>query len=627
MKVLTLHGSKYSKSSGNVEIQERNWALLHQDQDASISYVVTLDLIGVYRLQIMTLAGSQEAIPFGGSVYFDNELTGDIKVHHSSDTNNVLNSEFMVNVGTRGQHTIMLSNRLIKKNLNEELSRINLRIVEMSMEFDMGTKSVIDNPDTFTLHKTIIQNFKKYIERKYIVGRLPSKNEYMVTDDVEYQMYAKEILFQQGSEYSCYTGYVEIQERNWAILHPVPYASISYDITICSVGMHRLQIKTLAGSEENLLFGGRVYFDNEFIGDIGIHWSTDENSIFINNFLLEVTSRGQHTITISNEIREKNSNKKLCSLHLRIIEISMTIKPEVRSVINNPTTFGVNEEFIEILKEHIYGLKEIKGGELYENNFMGHVGAEHFKIYTEYINKFKEISESVVLELGCGSGGSLPMFRSYGAKVAGIEVDLNLVKLTNARIKFLKNAYCIQADGFHLPFAAETFDICVCSHVLEHVDGPHEIVEEINRVLKTGGIALIEFPNRLYPVEPHGNLFLVPYLPLKLARLYASILSSMWFISDEYRSRLNVMHLLKGEYSYFSINNILKKLPFGICDVNPVDRLVLDHPVFEKYPNKVKRLLSLLISRNVTIIVKKTSKNNYNYSNWFFDLKQHIFND
>lgn len=605
MEVLTLPGSKYSKSSGNVEIQEQNWAVLHPDQDASISYVITLDLIGVYRLQIKTLAGSQEAISFGGSVYFDNELAEDIKVHHSSDMNNLLNSEFMVNVATKGQHTIMLSNRVRKKKSNKKLCRLHLRIVEISMDFDMGIKSVIVNPDTFTLHETIIQKFKKNIGREYIVGRLSSKNEYLVPDDVEYHTYTKEILFQHGSEYSRYTGCVEIQERNWAILHPVPGASISYDIIISSVGMHRLQIKTLAGSEETLVFGGRVYFNNEFVGDIGIHWSTDGTSIFKNNFLLEVTSRGKHTITISNEIREKDSNKELCRLHLRVMEISMTIKPDVRSVIDNPTTFGVNEEFIEILKEHISGLKEIGGGQLYENNFMGHVGAEHFKIYTEYINKFKKISESVVLELGCGSGGSLPLFRSYGAKIAGIEIDPNLVKLTNARIKFLKNAYCIQADGFHLPFADETFDICVCSHVLEHVDGPHEMVEEINRVLKTGGIALIEFPNRLYPVEPHGNLLLVPYLPLKLARLYASILGSMWFISDEYRSRLNVLHLLKGEYSYFSINNIFKKLPFKICDVNPVDRLVLDHPVFKKYPNKVKRLLSLLISRNVTIVLRK----------------------
>jgi SAM-dependent methyltransferase len=169
----------------------------------------------------------------------------------------------------------------------------------------------------------------------------------------------------------------------------------------------------------------------------------------------------------------------------------------------------------------------------------------------------------------------------------------------------LKNAYCVQADGFYLPFSDGTFDICICSHVLEHVPDPNKMVEEIHRVLKVGGIALIEFPNRLYPIELHRNLVLMPYLPLKIAKLYATILQSMWFISDEYKSRLYVMHLLKGEYSYFSVKKILNNLPFTICDINPIDRLILEIPKLKKYPYRLKRLLSLLISRNITIMARK----------------------
>ena len=603
MKVLSLHGSAFSDITGDVEIQEKNWVILHAGQLSSISYELLLNVIGKYHLYIESLAGSEEKLHFGGSVFFDNRRIGDIPLHYSNGENNLLQTKFTLNVKKKGRHVLTIFNKLNENDVGISTSNLHLRIVKIRIDFNITIESLCENPDIMELHEQRQSDCNKNTRKEDLnKTRIKKKNDHFFTEHLN------EVLFQYGSEYSQHTGNIEIQENDWIVLHPDQISSVSYDIVIQNTGRYLLTIKTLAGAEELLVFGGSVYFDNEFIGNIGIHWSTEKTDLFENNYMINVPARGQHTLTIFNKVEMNGLCEEPYRLHLRVIEISISIKAEVKSVIDNPALFGVNEEFIEILKEHISGLKEIGGGQLYENNFMGHVGAEHFKIYTEYINKFKKISGSVVLELGCGSGGSLPLVASYGAKVAGIEIDPNLVKLTNARIKLLKDAYCMQADGFHLPFANGTFDICVCSHVLEHVDRPHEMVEEINRVLKTGGIALIEFPNRLYPVEPHGNLLLVPYLPLKLARLYASILGSMWFISDEYRSRLNVLHLLKGEYSYFSINNIVKKLPFKICDVNPVDRLVLDHPVFKKYPNKVKRLLSLLISHNVTIVLRKEDR-------------------
>ncbi len=416
------------------------------------------------------------------------------------------------------------------------------------------------------------------------------------------------VIALHGSEYSNSSGNIETQEQDWVVLHPDQYTSVSYDVTLDTVGTYRLQIKTLAGLKEKMLFGGGVYFDDKFVGDIKVHRSNGINNLLYSEFLLDVETKGMHKVTISNRIHEKNSGKALRMMHLRITEILINLEIGMKSVTTYPEMFGVTGDFVETLEKYLSGLKETGNGQLYEKSFMAQICIDHFKIHTEYINKFKAISGCTVLELGCGSGGSLVQLESYGAKVVGIEIDPSLIKLTNSRIKTSKNSYCIQADGFCLPFPDGTFDICVCSHVLEHVVDPHKMVKEINRILKAGGIALIEFPNRLYPIERHGNLFLMPYLPLKVARLYATFLRRVWFLSDEYKSRLYVMYLLKGEYSYFSIKKIIKNLQFTICDVNPIDRFDLDMPEFKKYPYKLKRLLSLLISPNVTIIVRKNSK-------------------
>ena len=612
MKILSLHGSEYSNSSGNAEIQEQDWVILHPDQSTSVSYDVSLDMIGVYRLQIKTLAGSEETLKFGGSVYFDNGFVGDIEVHSSNGTNNMLESEFKLNIKTRGKHTIKISNeiyylrtrlRILEKKSGIGLRRLHLRIMGISIDFDMGIKSVLDNREIFVLHDRSGGIFETHhgmdiMER--MLYNIPTNRR-----DIGVITNAKKILSLHGSEYSDSSGNVEIQEQNWVILHPDHNTSVSYDVSLDMIGTCRLQVKTLAGSEENMPFGGSIYLDNNFVGDIGVHWSNNINSIFVSEFILDINTKGKHTIKISNEVRGKKTGKELCRLHLRIMGIFVNFDTGIKSVIDNPEMFGVNRDFVENLEKYLFGLKEIGDGRLYEKSFMAQILVDHFKIYIDYINKFKTIPGSTILELGCGSGGSLPQLESLGAKVVGIEIDPSLVKLTNSRLKTLKNAYCVQADGFYLPFSDGTFDICICSHVLEHVTNPHKMVEEIYRVLKVGGIALIEFPNRLYPIELHGNLVLMPYLPLKIARLYATILRSMWFISEEYKSRLYVMHLLKGEYSYFSVKKILNNLPFTICDINPIDRLILEIPKLKKYPYRLKRLLSLLISRNITIMARK----------------------
>lgn len=51
-----------------------------------------------------------------------------------------------------------------------------------------------------------------------------------------------------------------------------------------------------------------------------------------------------------------------------------------------------------------------------------------------------------------------------------------------------------KADIHNLPYADETFDFVLCSHVLEHVDDPVRATSEIRRVLKQNSIAILMAP-------------------------------------------------------------------------------------------------------------------------------------
>ncbi len=52
----------------------------------------------------------------------------------------------------------------------------------------------------------------------------------------------------------------------------------------------------------------------------------------------------------------------------------------------------------------------------------------------------------------------------------------------------------VKMDIHKIPFEANTFDVVLCNHVLEHVDSDIKAMSEINRVLKPGGFAILQVP-------------------------------------------------------------------------------------------------------------------------------------
>ena len=75
-------------------------------------------------------------------------------------------------------------------------------------------------------------------------------------------------------------------------------------------------------------------------------------------------------------------------------------------------------------------------------------------------------------------------------RIAGI--DYTGCDLDAARYSHVKNF--VEADLTDLPFDDDGFDVVICSHVLEHVPDDAKAMQEIFRVLKPGGQALLLVP-------------------------------------------------------------------------------------------------------------------------------------
>lgn len=106
------------------------------------------------------------------------------------------------------------------------------------------------------------------------------------------------------------------------------------------------------------------------------------------------------------------------------------------------------------------------------------------------IESLVKLKKGTLLDVGCGSGNKLHQAKQLGWDVTGLEIDPNAVKA--ARESGLN---VIQGDFRQLEQLEDKFDCIICSHVVEHVHEPTELLTLITKALKPQGTFILSLPN------------------------------------------------------------------------------------------------------------------------------------
>jgi SAM-dependent methyltransferase len=103
-----------------------------------------------------------------------------------------------------------------------------------------------------------------------------------------------------------------------------------------------------------------------------------------------------------------------------------------------------------------------------------------------------------VLEVGCGAAVDLARFARGGAVATGVDLTESAIALarTNFAQQGLAGTFEV-ANGEHLPFADNTFDLVYAHGVVQYTAEPQRLVDECRRVLKPGGQAIFQVYNRV----------------------------------------------------------------------------------------------------------------------------------
>ena len=125
--------------------------------------------------------------------------------------------------------------------------------------------------------------------------------------------------------------------------------------------------------------------------------------------------------------------------------------------------------------------------------------------YTEFMNRFN-LKGKKILEVGCGKGEFLRIWKDYDVRAVGIEYDQELV--TRARNEGME-VYKAYADDADTKLPEAPYDAFVQFNFLEHQPYPNDMLQCIYNNLTEDGVGLVTVPSLEYILKYDGYYELI----------------------------------------------------------------------------------------------------------------------
>jgi ubiquinone/menaquinone biosynthesis C-methylase UbiE len=105
-----------------------------------------------------------------------------------------------------------------------------------------------------------------------------------------------------------------------------------------------------------------------------------------------------------------------------------------------------------------------------------------------------------VLDAGTGTGALAFALAPLVREVVGVDPVAALLDEARARTGEFPNVELVQGDATRLAFGSGSFDVAACLRTLHHVAWPEQVVAELVRVTRPGGLVLVI--DQIAPVDP-----------------------------------------------------------------------------------------------------------------------------
>ncbi len=129
-------------------------------------------------------------------------------------------------------------------------------------------------------------------------------------------------------------------------------------------------------------------------------------------------------------------------------------------------------------------------------------------IYAEHLVRYRVVQElvrdKVVLDIASGSGYGSAILAETAHTVFGFDADETAVEYAKSRFGAPNITFAV-GDATKIPLADDSVDVVITFETIEHIADYEKFMDEIARVLKPDGLAVVSTPNDLEFAE--GNHF------------------------------------------------------------------------------------------------------------------------
>lgn len=191
-----------------------------------------------------------------------------------------------------------------------------------------------------------------------------------------------------------------------------------------------------------------------------------------------------------------------------------------------------------------------------------------------------------VLDLGCGDGRAVDLFRRLDAPIRYFGIDIE--DSPEVRSRRRSDMEFMVFDGVTIPFEDDYFDIIYSKQVFEHVRYPDRLCAEICRTLKPGG----EFIASASFLEPYHSLSIFHFSPNGACKVMAEAGLEPEWVRPGIDGATLILHMVTGRPRFFKrwferespLNRILqlrgRLLRRSARTINAMKLVVAGHIVF-----------------------------------------------
>ncbi|MFA6146522.1 MAG: methyltransferase domain-containing protein [Patescibacteria group bacterium] len=183
----------------------------------------------------------------------------------------------------------------------------------------------------------------------------------------------------------------------------------------------------------------------------------------------------------------------------------------------------------------------------------------------EIIKMLEAQTKDKIIELGCGTGNIILKIKSNN--IVGIDLSEFMLNIAKEKLSNKKGVKLIKGNIEYLPkeITDNTYDKVVCSEIIEHIENPQKMINEILKITTQKSDIIFSIPNEalINKIKSYFiklNLFnkLFPKIPQRMDHEWHLHFFSLKKLTSLVEDKFKIIKIVKIPFAFLPLGYVIK---------------------------------------------------------------------